>query len=136
MGRTEQPTYGAAPRVTLWAGILLTLIGLVCRYLIGARGFASVTPLLFGMPLALLGVVALEPQYARRAMQSVAVLSLLGVLATLHVLPLLNDALQGEPLPGNVAVVLANGIMLLLCGLLLVVSGVALLWVWWKQRQR
>jgi hypothetical protein len=136
MRKTEQPTYGAAPRIALWAGILLTLIGLVCRYLIGARGFDSVTPLLFGMPIALLGVVALEPQYARRAMQSVAVLSLLGALATLHVLPRFRDALDGKPLSGNVAVVLANGAMLLLCGLLLVVSGVALLRAWWKRRRR
>lgn len=136
MGRTEQPTYGAAPRLALWAGILLTLIGLVCRYLIGARGFSSVTPLLFGMPIALLGVVALEPQYARRAMQSVAVMSLFGILATFYVLPLFRDALQGQPLRGNVAVVLANGVTLLLCSLLLVVSLVALLRAWWKRARR
>ncbi|MCS6882736.1 MAG: hypothetical protein RMK84_15285 [Oscillochloridaceae bacterium] len=136
MGRTERPTYGAAPRVALWAGILLTLIGLVSRYLIGAREFSSVTPLLFGMPIALLGVVALEPQYARRAMQSLLVLSLLGVLATSYVLPLFRDALQGQPLRGNVAVVLANGVTLLLCGLLLVVSFVALLRAWWKRARR
>jgi hypothetical protein len=136
MRKTEHATFGSAPRVALWAGIALTLIGLACRYLIGARGFDSVTPLLFGMPIALLGVVALEPQYARRAMQSIAILSLLGALATLHVLPALDDALQGKPLPGNVAVVLANGAMLLLCGLLLIVCSVAFLSVWWKRRQR
>ncbi len=136
MSKTELQTFWQAPRIALWAGILLTLIGLVTRYFIGARGVSSVTPLLFGMPIALLGVVALEPRYARRALQSVAVLSLLGVLATLHVLPLLNALLRGQPFSGNVAVVLANGLMLLLCALLLVVCMVAFLYAWWQQLRR
>ncbi len=133
MSKTAPQTFWQTPRIALWAGILLTLIGLVTRYFIGARGVSSVTPLIFGMPIALLGVVALEPRYARRALQSIAVLSLLGVLATLHVAPLLRALLQGDPVPGNVAVVLANGLMLLLCAMLLVVCVVTFLYAWWRQ---
>ncbi|MFQ3661378.1 MAG: hypothetical protein SNJ69_03175 [Chloroflexaceae bacterium] len=136
MSKKEEPGFGEAPRIALWAGILLTLIGLVTRYFIGARGVSSVTPLLFGMPIAMLGVVALEPRYARRAMQSVAILSLLGVLATLHVVPALHTLLRGQSSSGNVAVVLANGLMLLLCALLLVVCLGAFLYAWWKRMRR
>jgi hypothetical protein len=121
MKRQEQPTYGQAPRAALWIGIVLVLVGLVSRYLLGMRGGTSLLPSVFGLPIALMGFVAIEPQYARGAMRGVAVLALLGILVTLHVLPGLNALLLGQPLPGSPVGILAGSTMLLLCGTLLAV---------------
>lgn len=110
---------GLAPRVALWIGVLLIVIGLVCRYLLGLRGFGSLTAALFGMPLAMLGFVATDPQYTRGAMRGVVGLTLLGVLSTVHVLPMFHGLLQGEPQPDSMVSILARAAMLLLCATLL-----------------
>lgn len=136
MRRRDYVTFGGAPRIALWTGIVLTLLGLIDRYLIGSRSASSVTPLLIGMPVALLGFVALEPHYALRAMQSVTVLSLLGMLFTLHVLPVLNELRMGRPPSGNIATIVTNGATLLLCSVLLVVCVAAFIGAWWKRRRR
>jgi hypothetical protein len=136
MNAKHYPTYGQAPRVALWIGILLILIGLVSRYIIGIRGVSSLTPTFFGMPIAMLGFLALEPEYARGAMRGLTALAVLGILLTLPVLPLLNALRLGQPLTGNIAALVANTAMLLLCGTLLIVCIVAFGWVWYAQVRR
>lgn len=108
-----------APRVALWVGVLLIVIGLVCRYFLGLRGFGSLTAALFGMPLALLGFVATDPQYTRGAMRGVVGLTLLGLLSTIHALPLFHGLLQGDQQPDSPVSILARAAMLLLCTTLL-----------------
>jgi len=130
------PTYGQAPRIVLWIGILLILIGLVGRYVIGIRGVSSLNPTFFGMPIALLGFMALEPEYARGAMRGVTALGLVGVLITLHVLPTVNALLFGQPLSGSLAALVINGAMLLLCSTLFIVCIGAFGWARYKRVRR
>ncbi|GAB4426702.1 MAG: hypothetical protein OHK0015_07860 [Chloroflexi bacterium OHK40] len=116
-------------RVTLWVGLLLTLVGVLNRYVIGVRGGGAFLPLLLGMLIAILGTLAMEPQYARRALLAVALLALLGMLGTLSVLPELRSLNAGRQ-PAQVAAIIARALMLLLCALLLatlLVAGVSLL---------
>jgi hypothetical protein len=122
---------GLAPRIALWTGVLLILIGLACRYLLGLRGFGSLTAALVGMPIALLGFVATEPQYTRGALRGVALVALLGVLIAWDALPRVVGLLRGEPQPDGTVALLAQGALLLLCGALLAVCGAALLAGWW-----
>jgi hypothetical protein len=134
--RKQSITYGQAPRIALWIGILLILIGLISRYLIGIRGGNSLMPSLFGLPIALLGFVALDPQYAVGAMRAMTVLALLGILVTLHVLPLLNALRLGQPPAGATAAIIASSAMLVLCAILLMVCSVAFISVWFKRVRR
>ena len=124
---------GTVARIVLWAGILLVLIGLVGRYIIGLRGGSGIIPLLFGMPITVLGLIALEPNYFKASMRGVSALALLGLLATLNVLPRLSALLRGVPPPDGVASILVRGAMLLLCSVLLSVCTAAFLHAWWKR---
>lgn len=127
--------HGIVPRIVLWVGIVLVVIGLGGRYVIGLRGVTSLIPALFGLPIALLGYSALDQHYFRSSMRSVAVLSLLGMLVTLHVLPLLGGLLRGEQPPDHPASILARSAMLLLCGVLLIICSAALARIWLQQRR-
>ncbi|MFV9506987.1 MAG: hypothetical protein AB4911_20750 [Oscillochloridaceae bacterium umkhey_bin13] len=122
-------------RIVLWIGIVLTVIGLICRYILGIREITSLLPAIFGMPISLLGFIALEPHYARGAMRGVSGLSLLGIVATLYVIPELNALRLGQPFGGHLVVLFANAAMLVLCAALFGLS----LWVMvraWLIRRR
>lgn len=136
MNTQRYPTYGQAPRVVLWIGIQLILLGLVGRYVIGIRGVSSLNPTFFGMPIALLGFMALEPEYARGAMRGVTALGLIGVLITLHVLPAVNALLLGQPPAGSLAALVINTAMFLLCSTLLIVCIGAFGWARYRRVRR
>lgn len=136
MRSNQYITYGQAPRIVLWISILLILLGLVGRYVIGIRGVSSLNPTFFGMPIALLGFMALEPEYARGAMRGVTALGLVGVLITLHVLPKVNALLLGQSLAGSLAALVVNTVMLLLCSTLLIVCIGAFGWARYKRVRR
>lgn len=110
--------YGQTPRIALWVGIVLTVIGLICRYILGLREITSLLPAIFGMPIALLGFIALEPHYARGAIRGVSGMALLGVLSTLYVIPSLNALRLGQPFSGSQVILFGNTAMLLLCAAL------------------
>jgi hypothetical protein len=136
MKRKEFISFGPAPRIALWIGIILVLVGLVSRYLIGMQGINSLTPSLFGLPIALMGFVAIDPQYARGAMLGITVLALPGLLASLYVLPQLNALLLGRQPSDDITVIVTGSAMLLLCGTLLIVCLVAFVIVWYRQWRR
>jgi hypothetical protein len=127
---------GIVLRVTLWVGLLLTLVGVINRYVIGVRGGSALLPLFLGMFIALLGSMAMEPQYAKRAMQGVTVLALLGVLGTLSVLPTLTSLLAGQPQAETPVEIIARALMLLLCGVLLLVYLIDTLSAWIRRARR
>jgi hypothetical protein len=97
MDKQQHITFGQAPRIALWIGLLMLLTGLVIRYILGERGVNTLIPTLLGMPISMLGFVALEPEYASGAMRGVTALALLGVLLTFNVVPQLNAVLLGQP---------------------------------------
>ncbi|NTU84923.1 MAG: hypothetical protein HGA45_37090, partial [Chloroflexales bacterium] len=123
------------PRIILWLGILMFLVGMVGRYIINLRGASGTIPLVFSMPITILGFIALEPVYHRSALRGVTGLSLLGILLSLHVLPLLQALLRGEQ-PSHIASIIIRSTMLLLSSILLIVCVVAYLGTWWHQRRR
>jgi hypothetical protein len=71
MDKQQHITFGHAPRIALWIGLLMLLTGLVIRYIMGERGVNTLIPTLLGMPISMLGFVALEPEYASGAMRGV-----------------------------------------------------------------
>lgn len=66
-------------------------------------------------------------------MRAVTVLALLGILVTLHVLPLLNALRLGQQPAGAMAAIIASSTMLVLCAILLIVCSVAFVSVWYKR---
>jgi hypothetical protein len=116
-----------ALQMTFWVSLMLILVGLMGRYLFGMRGESSVLPLVLGIVLGILGSMATDAEYAKRAMQGVALLSLLGVIGTCNVLPTLGAWLSGRPPDEQTADLLMRSVMLLLSGtLLLVCVGAAI----------
>lgn len=136
MGQQHPITFGQTPRIALWVGIVLTLIGLVVRYLLGIRGINALTPALLGLPIALMGFVALEPQYTRGALLGVIVMSLLGILIMVNVLPSLNALLLGRQPSGSAIPIIAESATLLLCGVLLIVCVGAFAGAWFRRSRR
>ncbi len=136
MNTRRQTHFNHATRIALWTGTLLTVIGLVNRYIIGARGVSSFSALLVGMAITILALIALEPAYVRGAISGVVVASVIGLLLTWNVLPLLRALALGQPTDGNPAVILADGITLFLCGALLVVCLVSFVGAWHRRRRR
>ncbi|MFQ3633568.1 hypothetical protein [Roseiflexus sp.] len=135
--KAKRPTpFNHATRIALWTGTLLTLIGLVNRYVIGARGVSSFSALLVGMVITILALIALEPAYVRGAIGGVAVASVIGLLLTYNALPLLRALVLGQPTDGNPILILADGVTLLLCGALLAVCILSFVVAWYRQLRR
>lgn len=134
MAQQQHTTFGQAPRIALWLGVLMLLTGLFVRYILGERGANTLIPTLLGMPISMLGFVALEPEYALGAMRGVAALALLGVVLTFNVVPQLNAVLLGYPPTGSVIPLVTNALTLVLCSTLLFVCLIAFGWVWYKRR--
>jgi hypothetical protein len=136
MHTKQHRTYEQVPRIAIWIGIALLLIGLVGRYVIVVRGMSSLNPLFLGMAIALLGFLALEPEYARGAMRGITALATLGTVITVHVLPILHALLRGQPPNDQLAALVITSAMLVLCGLLLIVCIGAYAWVGYKRMRR
>ncbi|MGQ9547019.1 MAG: hypothetical protein ACUVSY_10320 [Roseiflexus sp.] len=134
MDQQQQATFGQAPRIALWIGVLMLLSGIIVRYILGERGVNTLVPTLLGMPISMLGFVALEPEYASGAMRGVTALALLGVFLTFNVLPQLNALLLGQPPTGGVVLFIINVLTFTLCTALLLVCIIAFGWVWHKRR--
>jgi len=134
MDKQQHITFGQAPRIALWIGLLMLLTGLVIRYILGERGANTLIPTLLGMPISMLGFVALEPEYASGAMRGVTALALLGVLLTFNVVPQLNAVLLGHPPTGSVITLATNALTFVLCSALLFVCLIASGRVWYKRR--
>lgn len=128
--------FGKAPQIALWMGLLILLVGMISRYIIGMRGAGTLLTGFFGLPIAMLGFMAMDPQYARRSMQGVTILALLGLLITVDALPLLNDLLLGQQPPGSTTAIIANSVLTLLCGALLLVCITSFISAWYKRLRR
>ncbi len=134
MDKQHHITFGQAPRIALWIGLLMLLTGLVIRYILGERGANTLIPTLLGMPISMLGFVALEPEYASGAMRGVTALALLGAVLTFNAVPQLNTMLLGYPPTGSIITFVTNALTFVLCSSLLFVCLIAFGWVWYKRR--
>ena len=112
------------PSATVIIGILLIIVGVGSRVLTGTSSITALIPAFFGVPIALLGWLALAPQRTRWSMIIASLLALLGVFGTYSVVGNLTATLQGDPLS---AATVARGSMLLLCSIQLIVGIVSIL---------
>lgn len=70
-------------RATLWFGAILTLFGIASYAGTGGASLTALTPVLIGIPIMLLGVVARDERRRKGALGVAAALGLLGLLGTL-----------------------------------------------------
>ncbi len=101
-------------KITIVFGGLLILLGVgVYAGLMAAEGSSpsktALIPAFFGLPILLLGVVALKDAYRKHAMHLVAVLALLGLIA-----PLARLASKLSTLGGMAPLALASMILMAL----------------------
>ncbi|MGH8187638.1 MAG: hypothetical protein ACREUC_13845, partial [Steroidobacteraceae bacterium] len=102
--------------------VLMIVLGVVGYVGTGMASPTALIPAVFGVLFAVLGVVARGEAARKHAMHAVAVLSLLGFLATVRSFAALPEALSGGPTlrgPGAVysqaAFAVLSGILLALC---------------------
>ncbi len=107
---------GKEPQIAIVVGVILTLVAAVSALATGTSSITAWIPAFFGIPIALCGLVARNPNRLKLMMHIVAVLALLGALGSLNVIP---DLLNGG---SSMASIVARLAMLVLCGLLIYVS--------------
>ena len=102
--------------ITIGLGLVLIALGLGGYFGTGRESLTALIPVLFGLPLALLGVVALKGHMRKHAMHAAAVIGLLGFAGTVKGLMKLPLLLTGGELarPAAVAVQAAMAIVCLL----------------------
>ena len=70
------------PYITIGVGVLLTLIGVAGYVMSGMASWTALIPAFLGVPMALLGAVALKESLLKHAMHGAAMVGLLGLLGT------------------------------------------------------
>ena len=102
--------------ITIGLGLVLIALGLGGYFGTGRESLTALIPVLFGLPLVLLGVVALKGHMRKHAMHAAAVIGLLGFAGTVKGLMKLPLLLTGGELarPAAVAVQAAMAIVCLL----------------------
>ena len=102
------------PRTTIVIGLLLILQGVGFYFGTHTKSLTALIPTFFGVPIALLGCVALKESLRKHAMHGAVTLALLGLLA-----PIGRIASAGFKLSAAGVSLL---LMILLCGALLVLG--------------
>jgi hypothetical protein len=109
------------PIVTIIAGSLLSLLGVVGFVFSESRSLTALIPLLFGTVLELCGVLAMRPAAKKHAMHGAAVIGLLGVVGSapgaLTFLRLITGDAVARPLAAKVqaAMFVTCTVFLVLC---------------------
>ncbi len=100
-------------KITFGLGLVLIVLGLGAYFGTGRESLTALIPAFFGLPLALLGVVALKDHTWKHAMHVAAVIGLLGFAGTVKGLMKLPVLLTGGELdrPAAVAVQSAMAIV-------------------------
>ena len=103
-------------KITIGLGLVLIALGLGAYVGTGREHLTALIPAFFGLPLGLLGVVALKEHMQKHAMHVAAVIGLLGFAGTVKGLMKLPVLLTGGELaqPAAVAVQAAMAIVCLL----------------------
>ena len=102
--------------ITIGLGLVLIALGLGGYFGTGRESLTALIPVLFGLPLMLLGMVALKEHMRKHAMHAAAVIGLLGFAGTVKGLMKLPVLVTGGELarPAAVAVQAAMAIACLL----------------------
>ncbi len=111
-------------KITIGLGLVLIALGLGGYFGTGRESLTALIPAFFGLPLGLLGVVALKEHMQKHAMHVAAVIGLLGFAGTVKGLMTLPVLLTGGEVarPAAVAVQAAMAVVCLIFVLLCVSS--------------
>ncbi|MEM8963406.1 MAG: hypothetical protein AAGD38_18130 [Acidobacteriota bacterium] len=83
------------PVITIVYGLILTLLGIGTYFGLGKPSVTALIPTFLGVPLIFCGGLARNEKFMKHAMHLAAVISLLGFLGTLRVVPLLFTWIGG-----------------------------------------
>ena len=101
-------------RITIGFGIVLIILGVGSYFGTGRESITAMIPAFFGVPLLILGVLALKPAARKIAMHIAVVLGLLGIAGTVRGLLQLPAVVTGGEVERPAAVVVQS-VMALLC---------------------
>jgi len=105
------------PRITIITGLFLIAIGLVGYFGTGMVSWTALIPALFGLPLAILGWIALKEHLRKHAMHAAVMVGLLGFIGAAYSFSKpLRVLLSGQELERPIAAVM-QGIMVLTCAI-------------------
>lgn len=107
------------PKFSIVLGIIFIVMGLYGYFGISSESITALIPAFFGIPLLILGWLALNEKYLKHAMHGAAVLTLLGFAGTVSGLIKFFKMLGGAEMERPAAVTV-QAIMALLCLLFLI----------------
>lgn len=113
------------PTITLIAGLLLVITGVIGYFATGMVSITALIPAFIGVVIELLGLLSLQKELRKHAMHAVAALALLCALAVMVMaVPKTIDWIGGTPPARPAAVVsqLVTGVILLVLEVLCVMS--------------
>ncbi len=106
-------------RITIGLGLVLIVLGLGGYFGTGRESWTALIPALFGLPLLILGLIALKERMRKGAMHVAVVIGLLGFVGTVRGLMKLPVLLTGGELDQPAAVVV-QAAMAIVCLLFVV----------------
>ncbi len=117
-------------KITIGLGLVLVTLGLGSYFGTGRESITALIPAFFGLPLLLLGLVALKESMRKHAMHIAAVIGLLGFGGTVSGLMKLPVLLTGGELARPTAVAVQAG-MAIVCFIFVVLC----VWSFMKARR-
>lgn len=108
-------------KLTIVYGIIFIVMGLYGYFGISSESITALIPAFFGIPMLILGWLALNEKYLKHAMHGAAVLTLLGFAGTVSGLIKFFKMLSGVELERPAAVTV-QAIMSVLCLVFLVLA--------------
>jgi uncharacterized membrane protein len=108
-------------KVSIAFGIILIILGLVSYFGISSESITALIPAFLGIPVLVLGIIALNEKYLKHSIHAVAILMLLGFGGTVGGLFKFFRMLGGESFDRPSAITVQT-IMALLCLVFLVLA--------------
>jgi hypothetical protein len=102
------------PKLSIYFGIVLILLGLVAYLTTGMQSVTALIPAFLGMPILILGYLSQNEKYRKHSMHAVLALAVLGFLGTVSGLPKLVSYLGGIEIARPSAVIVQST-MAILC---------------------
>lgn len=107
------------PKTAMLFGVIFIIIGLVAYFGVSSESITALIPAFLGLPMLILGWLALNEKYLKHAMHGAAVLALLGFGGTVGGLFKFFRMVGGEVFERSAAITV-QAIMALLCLVFLV----------------
>lgn len=77
-------------KISITFGVILILLGLISYFGISSESITALIPAFLGIPVLILGIIALNEKYLKHAMHAATILILLGFVGTtIRVLPVI-----------------------------------------------